>query len=78
MSGRRTASATDNSTREMYHDCLGHAGSSNRTGRDVAQILPRTAASSGVGGKAYNTPEKSHVWDRASIPMALTSEKGDR
>ena len=36
-----------------------YAVASNRTGCEVAQILPNTAVSSGVRGKAYNTPPPS-------------------
>ena len=76
--GRWTACATDSSTREPYHGCLAHAGANKRTGREDARVLPSTAVSSGVGGKAYTPPGKTHMWDSASTPFALSSGKGDR
>ena len=74
--GRRTACTADNSTRELYHGCLGHAGTSSRTRHEVARIFPCATVNSGVGEKMQNTPGKSHVWDSASTPFALSSGKG--
>ena len=59
--GRRTGCATDNSIRELYHSCLGHMGTNRITGHEDARILPRTAVSSGVEGKAYNTPPPQKI-----------------
>ena len=78
LRGRRTACAADSSMRKLYHSCLSHVGANKRTGREDTRVLPSTAVSSEVGGKPYNTPGKSHMWDSASTPFALSLGKGHR
>ena len=71
--GIRTACSTDNSTRELFHGCLGHTGASRRNECQDARIPPSATESSSVGGKVCNTPGKSHVSDSASTFFALLS-----
>ena len=77
FNGRRTTCATDNSMRELYHGRLGDAVASDRTGLEVAQILPRTAVlltlMSGKGDRKTRSCPMQQVANRSTDKVGRRS-----